>query len=57
MERIGQEADEFVDWNELIQYFTKRGRPIPVERGFGNENLYKSDAIVAFNKIKTGDQY
>ena len=34
--RIQKEADEFIDWDEFIQFFTKRGYPINTEN---NRNL------------------
>lgn len=30
MKRIEDQADDFIDWDELIQYFTKRGQPVKV---------------------------
>ena len=42
LDRIQREGDDMMDWDEMIQYFTKRGRPVPVEGakiGGGNITL------------------
>ena len=30
LERIDKEADDFIDLDELIDFFTVRGRPLPL---------------------------
>ena len=39
LDRIQREGADFMDWDEFIQYFTKRGRPIPYKTGFNQSRL------------------
>ena len=42
IQRVDNEAEDYIDWDEFIQYFTKRGKPIGVEYTKGVPRLTRN---------------
>ncbi|KRX08049.1 hypothetical protein PPERSA_06227 [Pseudocohnilembus persalinus] len=52
VERIIREGDEFLDLDDIIDFFTRKGRPILIEKALQDqrENFRKSKALAQWNR-------